>query len=428
MRISGADFVMPVSCDFSLPVMSRIRQHFDDKYIKDISAAVIRTLNLLDLPPLHGKKIGITVGSRKIDGLIDVLKTLNCFLRGKGAFPFIIPAMGSHGGATADGQRFMLAGLGIDDGTTGMPVISDMSVVQVGVYPNGLPIFCAKTAVEADYIIVLSRVKAHTSIKGEVESGLCKMAVVGLGKHLGAINFHKQGYHKLAELLPNVGNVIFNKVNTLFGLALIENAYDRLFMVEAIPPSQLVSREKELLLLAKNKMSRFFLDEIDVLIVDRFGKDISGAGLDPNITGRSITPLPITPQVPIRTIVALNLTDASHGNATGIGGVDITTQTVIKSIDAQSTYVNAFTSGALSAVKLPIILANDEDAIRMAIRSVPCNSISDVKVVHILDTLHLGEIEVSSNYIHKLSGNLKITLLDSANMKFDNNNKLISNL
>ena len=162
--------------------------------------------------------------------------------------------------------------------------------------------------------------------------------------------------------------------------------------------------------------------------MDRFGKDISGAGLDPNITGRSITPLPITPQVPIRTIVALNLTDASHGNATGIGGVDITTQTVIKSIDAQSTYVNAFTSGALSAVKLPIILANDEDAIRMAIRSVPCNSISDVKVVHILDTLHLGEIEVSSNYIHKLSGNLKITLLDSANMKFDNNNKLISNL
>ncbi len=415
----SVSFTIQNGLDFPLPNMVRIQQHFNDTRIDDPEKAVIEALSGIHLPNLQGKRVGITAGSRRLDNLPIILGAMARFLRSRGAYPFVIPAMGSHGGACAEGQSQLLADLGITEKTVDMPIISNMEVEAVGSYNDGAPIVCSKTARDADYVIVCARVKAHTSIKGNVESGLCKMLTVGLGKHIGAANFHRHGYDRLAEILPDAAAIQIKNLRVLCGVALVENAYDQTMRIEAISPEQIISREAELLKLSKKNMPHFLLDDIDVLVIDRMGKDISGAGMDPNITGRAITPLPMKAQTPIRTIVALHLTEASHGNATGIGGADITTRRVVDSIDLNATYTNAFTSGALAAVKIPVVLDNDESAIRVAIRCTPRESLSDVKIVHIQDTLHLGEIDISENYLQKLQGRPDIRVVGASPFHFD---------
>lgn len=300
-----------------------------------------------------------------------------------------------------------------------------MDVVKIGEILCGYPIYCDRKAMEADGIVVCGRIKPHTSIKGTVESGLCKMMVVGLGKHSGATCFHRQGYHKLAELLPRGAKLFLEKANILFGLGIIENAFDSTLRVEAITPEGIIEREVELLEEAKQNMPQFLLDEIDVLIIQRIGKDISGAGMDPNITGRTITPLSMKVPIPIKCIVALDITDASKGNATGIGGVDITTRHLIKKIDFKAMYTNVMTSGALAAAKLPIILNSDEEAIRAAIRCAPREKIEDVKIVYIQDTLHMTEIDISNNYFPLLSNNNNLEFVGESELKFNEYGSLI---
>ena len=405
--------------DFQIPQMFKIRQKFDKKRVEDPYYETLRTLQTIRFPVLTGKRIGITAGSRKLANLSEVLMAIRDFLREKGALPFIIPAMGSHGGATAEGQLDVLRSLGLSERDLGMPVISSMETEQIGTLSNGFPVWCSKTALEADGVIVVGRVKFHTSIKGPIESGLCKMMVVGLGKHKGAAAFHKQGYEKLAGILPEAGKIHLEKGYVLCGLALVENALDETSVIEAVPPDALIHREAELLEISKSKMPRFFLDEIDVLVVKNFGKDISGAGLDPNITGRAITSLPMTAPVPIRTIVALNLTEASHGNATGIGGADITTKKVIEQIDFKSLYTNVFTSGALPAAKLPIFLNTEEEAVKVAIRCTPGKAPAEVRIVYINDTLHMEEILVSEAYKDTIEADPRIEVLGPCVMELD---------
>lgn len=412
--------------DFSLPKMLKVRQKFSQTKLDDIAKATRQTIEALRLRDLTGKRIAITAGSRKIANLVEILHTTVGYLRELGANPYIVPAMGSHGGATAEGQLQLLADLGITERSVNAPIVSSMNAVQIGVLAGGCPVFCDQAAAAADGIVVCGRIKPHTSIKGELESGLCKMMVVGLGKHQGATCFHRQGYHKLAEILPESGNVFLNNTKILFGLGIVENAFDHTLKIEAVLPQNLIETEAALLEYAKQNMPRFLLDEIDVLIVDQIGKDISGAGMDPNITGRAVTPLPVKTPARIKNIVVLDITDASHGNATGIGGADITTKQVIDKIDFNSMYTNVMTSGALIAAKLPVILNNDKEAIGVALRCTPREHIADVKVVRIKDTLHLTDIEVSENYLPQIAADNRFELLmPGASFQFDRLGRLL---
>ena len=389
--------------DFPLPPLMRVKQKFSADRVENIGQTVRRELKKLDGVELFGKRIAITAGSRRIANLPEILRETVCYLRSKGAEPFIVPAMGSHAGATAAGQADFLRGLGLGEKELGAPIVSEMETVPLGTLAGGYTVYCDKNAFGADGIIVCGRIKPHTSIRGKVESGLCKMMVVGLGKHCGATSFHRQGYFNLAEILPAGGALFLEKAPVLCGLGIVENAYDQTARIEVIPPERLIEREEQLLNLARSLMPRFLLDEIDVLVVDQLGKDISGAGMDPNITGRTITPLPMEAPVRIGSIVALHLTKVSHGNATGIGGAEFTTKQFIREIDFGQTYTNVLTSGAVIAAQLPLILKNDEEAIRAALRCAPRPGIDEVKTVRILDTLHMGEILVSENYLPYLN-------------------------
>jgi len=404
---------------FPLPKMIKVRQNFPADEVEDIMDNTRKTIESINLGNLTGKRIAITAGSRKITNLANIIRSTVRCLRDRGAMPFIVPAMGSHGQATAEGQLQLLSKLGITEEKVGAPIISSMDVVKIGELNGGYPIYCDSVAAQADGIVVCNRIKPHTSIKGTVESGLCKMMVVGLGKHAGATCFHRQGYHKLAKILLESAHVFLKNANVLFGLGIVENAYDRTLHVEAILPDLLIKRESELLIKAKDNMPQFLLPEIDVLIIRQIGKDISGAGMDPNITGRAITPLPMKSQIPIRNIVVLDITEASQGNATGIGGADITTKEVIEKNDFNAMYTNVMTSGALRAARLPIILNNDNEAIRVAIKCTPRERIEDVKVVCIQDTLHMTDILVSENYLPYIKKNERFKILGEERLQFD---------
>ena len=426
MKFGPIQYAVQKDLDRADPKMYRIRQQFSSAHSLNPGQDVYRSMSALCWPDLRGKRIGITAGSRRIANLPTILASIGRFLRERGGSPFVIPAMGSHGGGTAEGQTALLANLGITEETVGMPIVSSMETRIIGTLDDGLPIYCSTTALEADGIVVCGRIKPHTSIRGKVESGLFKMMVVGLGKHRGAAAFHQRGYPALADTLLKAGLLFLDKLPVLCGVGIVENAFDDTLLLEAIPAHRILERESQLLEMARENMPRFLLDDIDVLVVDRIGKDISGAGMDPNITGRSITPLPIETKVPVRLITVLGITPASHGNATGIGGADLTTTDVVEHIDWTAMYTNAFTSGALSASKIPVVVNNDREAIRMAICCTPRPDVSDVKVVHIQDTLHMTEIRVSENYLPSIVGCPAIEVLDQGHpFAFDDRGKLV---
>lgn len=426
MKFEPVHFSMQGNQEDTIPYMMHVRQNFSEKCLEDPAEEVFRALSALKPGRLDGKRIAVTAGSRRIANLPVILRAAGDFLKGLGALPFIVPAMGSHGGATAEGQLDMLARLGITQESTGMPILSDMQATPIGTLESGCRIYCSRTALQADGIVVCGRIKPHTSIQSRVESGLCKMMVVGLGKHAGAASFHRQGYPKLAQTLLEGGELFLKNAPILCGLGIVENAFDQTLCIRAVPPETLIEQEAELLALAKENMPRFLLDEIDVLVVDQIGKDVSGGGMDPNITGRSISPAPAKRSIPIHSIVVLDLTDASHGNATGIGGADITTRRLAEKIDLNATYTNVLTSGALMAARLPVILNNDKQAIQAAVCCIPRESPRDVKVVRIKDTLHMTEIQVSANYFPFLSTEKRIQILGGpAVMQFDDQGQLI---
>lgn len=429
MKFEPISFKIQGEIEDCLPPMIRIRQNFSGRRIREVEKAALDTLRRLPLGNVEGKRIAITAGSRRIANFPEILRILGGFLYSLGARPFIVPAMGSHGEATADGQAEVLKNLGITEESTGMEIISDMETVCLGITDGGCRIYCGKTAAEADGIVVCGRIKPHTSINGAIESGLCKMMVVGLGKHKGAAEFHSQGYSRLAKILPEGGRLFLRKAPVLFGLGIVENACDETMEIEAMMPGRLLEREAALLNLARQNMPRFLVDEIDVLIVDQLGKDISGGGMDPNITGRAITPLPRIPDVPVHCIVVLDITGPSHGNANGIGAADLTTCRVAESINFNAMYTNILTSGAFMAAKLPIILKDDETAIRAAACCTPKSGKKYVKMVHIRDTLHLSEIEVSDNYLGEIKNEGRIEILSAPKrLRFDREGRIISDL
>ena len=385
--------------DFQLPNMIKIRQKFSLPKINNVYDEILKDFN--DKKTNSRIKPGMTVaigcGSRGIANISEATKAVVDFLLKCGAKPFIFPAMGSHGGATADGQVKVLADYGISEDSMGCPIKSSMEVVELSKLDTGMPIYIDKHASEADGIVVISRIKPHTNFRAPIESGIVKMLTIGMGKIAGATELHSYGMDTFIDLLPKACAEIISKKNILFGVGLVENAADETAIAEIVHAENIFSREIELQKIAKNYMPRLLFDEIDVLVIDQIGKNISGAGMDPNITGRNSGGVKWDVKPDVKKIVVLGLTPETHGNATGIGMADVITYEVYKDLDISKTYANVITSTYLDGAAIPVIMNTSEEAIKLAAKTVNRVKVKDLKIVRIKNTLELIHIEISEN-------------------------------
>ncbi|MDD5602807.1 MAG: lactate racemase domain-containing protein [Eubacteriales bacterium] len=380
-----------------LPRMIQVRQHFDRAKITDVAGAVLSELEKPEISSkvCAGHRICLTAGSRGVSNIALVLKTVAGYLRSKGAIPFIIPAMGSHGGATSEGQAAILGDYGITEKYCGCEIISSMEITGTGTTPDGQEVYIDKHAAEADGIIVINRIKPHTAFRGPYESGLMKMMAIGLGKQYGAEACHKNGFKLMAEMVPAFGKTILKNCKILFGVGIIENAFDETYMIKALTPPEIITEEPKLLKIAKTRMPSIRFDTADVLIVDRIGKNISGDGMDPNITGTWATPY-ASGGFSSERVAVLDLTDESGGNAVGIGMADVTTDRAVNKISTDASYPNCLTSLVLNIIKIPMHFRNDEFAIKAAVKACTGgNRDAGLRIIHISDSLHLEDIWIS---------------------------------
>lgn len=412
-----------------MPKMVPIRQKFSDTEIKDISTEINRLFQReAGMKKIKkGSRIAVTVGSRGIQAIDKITLAVVRGLKDFGAEPFIVPAMGSHGGATAEGQRKVLAGYGITEETMGVPVRSSMEVEEIGRLENGVPVYLDKEALKSDGIVIVNRIKPHTAFKADYESGLIKMLAIGLGKHKGATAFHSCGMDMFGELLPQLGRVVLGKAPVLFGLAIIENAYDHPARFEIVWGADLIEREKTLLAEAKSLMPKIIPDNLDLLIVHELGKEISGSGMDPNITGRSSSPFFKKPDaLKVQRIVVLNLTAATKGNACGIGMADLTTKKVVDAMDRDYTYINAITSGVLATARIPIHMPTDQEAIQLALKTCARVEHPQSRIIWIKNTLSLEKIFASETMLPEIKANPQLEVLGEPKaMEFDGKGNLL---
>ncbi len=380
----------------TFPKMFRVKQELEGPALADVPGAVRETVRSLHLQGKvkPGQTVAITAGSRGVANIARIIGTLVEELKTLGLQPFIVPTMGSHGEATAEGQLKILAHYGITEATMGCPMKSSMEVVHI-VDVKGLPVFCDKNAWGADHIAVVGRIKAHTDFDGEIESGLFKMMAIGLGKQHGAEHYHRAGHqYSYAEIFPMTGQAVLDSGHVLFGLGIVENGYEQTAKVQAVFPKDFAPVEKALLVEAKAWMARIPFDAIDLLIVDELGKNISGAGMDPNVTGRASVQKPAgKPRV--RQLFVRDVTPEAEGNAIGVGFADLTTQRLVKKINYAAMYMNAITSGVPDAGKVPVAMADDREAIRTALGMIGLVPVEKAKVVRIKNTLYLTEFDCS---------------------------------
>ncbi|MBP2659243.1 MAG: hypothetical protein H6Q69_2275, partial [Firmicutes bacterium] len=342
-----------------------------------------------------------------------VKETVN-YLKELGAFPFIVPAMGSHGGATADGQLEVLHGYGVTEQAMGVPIKSSMEVVLLGFTPNGIPVYVDKYALAADMVVLINRVKPHTGFRGPIESGICKMMAIGLGKHVGCSRLHQEERSIFSSVLVSVAEVFLEQANFGFGLALVENAFDQTAFVKALVKDELLKEEQELLIKAKALLPALLFPKIDVLLVEQIGKNISGPGMDPNIIGRHSAFGEVAGYVgpTIERIVVLDLSKGTHGNATGIGTADFITKTAFDKIDFMATYANQIAARNPAGGRIPITMETEREALIAAIKC--CRNIDENGpcIVRIKDTLHLSEIWLSENMLPFIAGNSLLEIME----------------
>ncbi len=414
--------------DFESPVMVKVKQHFECPTLgfSEIEDSVQKQFLRPEIKDKvkPGMKVAIAVGSRGIAKLSFVVKQTIQLLREFGANPVIVPAMGSHGGATAEGQQSVLAGYGITEDEMGVPVLPSMETVQLGTF-DGVPVYFSKVAYECDLIVSVCRVKPHTDFRGEVESGAYKMLTIGLGKHLGAATLHSAGYARFPKLIPGIGQFIVDHAPVGFAVCIIENSFDDVGAVEVLAADAIAVEEPKLLKLAKDYLPKFNIDTIDLLIVDELGKNISGQGMDPNITGRSPFGLEYSGTPQIDRIAVLDLTEETHGNATGIGVADFITVDCFNKIDLQATYANTITAGAFGSAKMPMMLANDKELLAVALKAATLTPPNAARIVRIKDTLHLGEFWVSEVIATDLEEDSRFSVTSEHRpLTFDTNGKL----
>lgn len=384
------------------PKMLRIRQQLSDVREENIPGGTRREMSKLNLASKvkQGESVAISAGSRGVVNINVVLRTLVEEFQSMGAKPFIFPAMGSHGGATAEGQRAVLAHYGVTEESMGCPVRATMEVVQIGASDDGIPVYLDKYAAEADHVVVVNRVKPHTDFKGDIESGLLKMTLIGMGKWHGATIYHRAFVdYSFDRIVRSVSRVVAEKAKLLCGMALVENGYDQTARVVGVLPEELVERERELQEEAKTLMASLPFDEIDVLIVDRMGKDISGTGMDTNIVGRIynfVTPEPEKPR--IKRIFVRDLTDETMGNAIGIGLADVTVKRLVDKMDRKATYINAITGITPEKARLPMYYDTDRESLDAALATIGLTEPEQARIMWISTTLDLTEVAVSEVY------------------------------
>jgi len=399
---------------FKFPDMAFVRQKLFMSEIKDIAETCRAIFQKI---PAHsqsenGETVAVAVGSRNIDNIHVVLDQILRFLSQRGFKPFIVPAMGSHGGATADGQKEVLAKYKITETLMKVPILSDMETESIATLPFGLKVHVSKAALSADHVVIINRIKPHTKFKADIESGLCKMMTIGLGKAKGASEFHQYAVSHTFGIIEDAAKILLNKLNVLFGIGLLEDGYGKLARVEVVFPDDLVAREKVLLKDAYSLMGRIPFDNIDILIVDEIGKDISGIGMDSNITGRHrdiVGDVNMHPHV--KRIFVRNLSPGSDGNANGIGLADVTTRRLVDRLDIEKTYVNAITAISPEKAAIPIHFDTDRQCIDACIRTTGCAAPEDLRVVRIKNTASLEFLQVSRTLERELFSNEKLDLI-----------------
>lgn len=394
-----ADAIEGVLDPVELPTFADARYEPPAPAVEDVDAATRRAVEALPLETLsEGATVAVGLGSRGIRDVATVAEAAIDDLRERGYEPVVVPAMGSHGGASAEGQRQTLESLGLGAERLGCEIDARMDTDVVGETEHGSPVHVATAALEADAVAVINRVKPHTNFEGEIESGLSKMTAIGLGKQPGAAAVHAQAVeHGYVSAIENALAVIRERVPLLGGVAIVENFYDRAARIEGVPAADLPDAEADLLATAREQMATLPYDELDALIVDRIGKDVSGTGMDTNVVGRFHVLGADEPASPsIDRIVVRGLTDETHGNGHGIGLADLTTRDVAERLDLDAMYANALTSGSLARDKLPVVLPNDELAIRAALTTAGEYDPETARVAWIRDTLHLSEFRVST--------------------------------
>jgi hypothetical protein len=415
--------------DVAFPRLLAVRQRFDQGHVADIAAATAAALEPLRARIRPGMTVAITAGSRGIHDKPAVVRAAGDWLRALGAEPFVVPAMGSHGGATAEGQVQMLADLGMTPERLGMPIHATMETVEVDRLPDGPAVHLDANAAKADGILAVNRVKAHTDFQGEIESGLSKIIAIGLGKQRGAEGIHRFGPANLGVWIPQVARRIVETGKVLGGLAIVENAYDRAARIELLDAPDIAGpAETALLADAKRRMATLPFDEIDVAVIDEMGKNYSGSGMDTNVIGRMmIRDSPEFDRPNIRNIAVLDVSDASHGNAVGIGLADFVPFRLLERIDLRSVYINAMTSGlgGPQRAQIPMAFPTDRDAIAAAVQTCGRPDPAAVTLVRMRNTLDLEHLLVSESLRAAVDADedLEITS-DAAPMAFDEEGRL----
>ena len=414
-----------------VPKMVKIRQHFDDTHIPAEELAGIVTREL-DRPEIGGKilpgqKIAITCGSRGINHYALMARAIVDFVKAKGAEPYIVAAMGSHGGATAEGQTQILTDYGITEENMGCPIKSSMETVQIGL--SGVrkqPVYIDKNASEADGILLFNRVKPHTSFRGPYESGLMKMMAIGLGKQHGAESIHHQSPGIMHELVEEYGRTIMENCPILGGIAIVENAYDETYLVKGLSPEEIITEEPKLKELSYQTIAHLLFDKCDVLVVDKIGKNFSGDGMDPNISGRFVQPKYCSGGIEAEKVVVLDLSDETHGNAQGIGLAEVTTRRLFNKMKLEMTYPTGVTNTFLHLMKIPMIMDNDREALQLALCCCPdAEDPDNMKMIRIPNTAHIDVIEISEGMLPLAKANPNIEILsDPYPLAFDENGNL----
>lgn len=414
-----------------IPKMVRIRQNFDRSHIpvEDIASTVQKELDREDLGGKirPGMKIAVTCGSRGMTNNALMARAMVDFVKSKGAEPYIVASMGSHGGATAEGQTQILKDYGITEEAMGCPVKSSMETVQIGL--SGVrkqPVFIDKNASEADGILLFNRIKPHTSFRGPYESGLMKMMAIGLGKQKGAESIHHQSPAIMHELVEEYGRTILENCPVLGGIAVIENAYDDTYLIKGLTPREIIDEEPRLKEISYQTIARLLFDECDVLVVDKIGKNISGDGMDPNISGRFVLPQYCSGGIDAEKVVVLDITDETHGNAQGIGLAEVTTRRLVNRMKLEMTYPTGVTNTFLHLMKIPMIMDNDREALQLALMCCPEAEDHDhMKLIRIPNTAHIGEIEISEGLLPQARANPNIEILtDLYDLPFDSRGNL----
>ncbi|MDF2676818.1 MAG: hypothetical protein K0Q97_1129 [Bacillota bacterium] len=402
--------------NINLPKMYKVKQSFNKDKLDDIEGTIKLEINKDEIKSKIkiGQKVAVAVGSRGIKNISKIVKSVVDEIKFAGAEPFIVSAMGSHGSGTEEGQREILNGYGITEESMGVKIITKIDVVEIGKTKKGITVYFDKTSFEADLIVPINRVKLHTDFVSDIQSGICKMLVIGLGNHKGCTSIHEEDFDCFGELLKEAATMIMEKVNVGFGVAIVENAYDQTALIKAIHSENLIEEEIKLVKIAKQNMPTLMIPDIDILIVQEIGKNISGAGFDPNILGKSYILNEFVLDVPkIKRMILLDITEESHGNGIGLGIFDIITKKVFDQLDYESIYTNGIAVKCIDDCKIPLIAEDEYEALKIAIKILRKADKENLKIVKIKNTLQLEYIEISEALLNDVLNNERLTLINT---------------